>query len=64
MTHKYRITFRDGKQATMLDPEEKSLPKIQDSVMARFGRSRVKRIERTLPEHEPPPHGGFPFSGG
>jgi hypothetical protein len=64
MTLKYRVTFDDGSEATMLDPDEKPLPDIQASILGRFGRSRVKQIERDSPNTEPPDDGGFSFPGG
>lgn len=47
MTTKYRITFADGKQATMLDPGGAEIEAARASVEARFGRDRIKHIERT-----------------
>lgn len=67
MTLKYRITFSDGRQATILDPAEKSLPEIQASILGRFGEQRVAEIERQPPANEPmtepPPLGGFFMPG-
>ncbi len=52
MTLKYRITFTDGKGATMLDPDEKPLPEIQASIHGRFGTHRIVSIERDPTAHE------------
>ena len=55
MTLTYRITFTDGRQATMLDPAEKRLPTLQASVLGRFGAHRVREIERVDHDNKEPP---------
>ena len=52
MTEKYRVTFADGRQATMLDMEGRGLAYAQESVSARFGAHRVTRVEEAHHEQE------------
>jgi len=60
MTTKYRITFADDRQATMLDPSGAEIEAALASVQARFGKDRIKHIERTdhygIDEAAGPPH--------
>ena len=56
MMTKYHVTFHDGTQATMLDPSGNGIDEARQSVVARFGASRVKDItagERDLKPPEP-----------
>lgn len=45
MTTKFRVHFTDGKQATMLDMEERGLAHAKESVAARFGAHRIDKVE-------------------
>lgn len=47
MTTKFRVTFADGRQATVLDMEGRGLDYSLESARARFGAHNIRQVEDT-----------------
>lgn len=46
MTTVYRVTMKDGKAFSMLDPDNKPSKQAAAGIVARFGRDRIESIKR------------------